>query len=424
MEVVAFYALLVGVAIVLFYGLRRRYGYLQLPCLTAAVFLCWVIPQLWLIRQLYGNFASEYLVVLHFFCLACLIAVDIGWRSGVQSGKAVVIADAVTDESLVAICIAITLVAWVMVLGIGTRALEERASSTWSGPLTIMYFFSNIKVISLFLSIYLFLRRRNTVIVLLLVANIGLYAPALFLVFRRRAMLEAFTCITLALWFSRRIIIPRVVITTAIPIGMLIVFSVGSLRDLGNVHTGEPTLLSAKDIATVDFWAATPFMKDTSAPEMTNAFNMVRISADSDAHTYGAASWNRLIFQWIPGQIVGADVKQNLMLDVATAQQIVAAYKEDLRIGSTPTAMGEAYLEFGIFGIVFFLATGYVAGRWWTRANRGSRTAMCLYSAGLSAAVIMPTAYAIYFFNIIALYAGTFFIVSNLFSKQDLGKSL
>lgn len=404
MEAIAFWSLVLVSGAILAAGFIRRISFLQLPFLTAAVFLGWVVPQLWQVRQNYGSLAADYLTLLHIFCIACLLATVGAWHFGIRSGKRGSIRDAVTDETLLRICIIITIIAWLMTFAIGMRADEERAASTWSGPLAIMSFFLNLKVISLFLSLYLVLKRRSPLIVAVLVANVILYVPTVLLLFRRRAMLEALTSVILALWFGRRILAPRALVAAAIPAGLVVVFAVGTLRNLGEVNTTQAHWISVAEVTSADLWSTTPFGGTDRAPELTNALRIVRFSEDWGLHTYGAASWDRIIQLWVPGQLVGQVNKQSLMLDTDVPQEILDAYNEENRVGSTPTGMGEAYLEFGFFGIIFFGAMGFVTGRWWSRANRGSRTAMVFYAVGLPAALLMPTAYAIYFFNSIGLH--------------------
>lgn len=422
MEDLAFSTLTVGVFAVFAFSLLSARGYMKLPFLVSAVFAGWVLPQLWQVRRLYVDVAPEYLAGLYYFCLACLLATVFGWQAGVRWGRKTPIYDALRIEDLVLICAIVTAIAWMMVLGMGARSFDEVNSSTWSGPLTIMYFFSNLKVISLFLSIFLFLKRRSPLVIALFVANLFLYAPAVLLLFRRRAMLEALTATMLAFWFARRIALPRLMVLAAVPIGMLVVFSVGSLRGLGRDNTSEARWATVSQIRSVDFWSSTPFANAGQAPEMVNALNLVRFSGDQGINTYGRVSWNRVIFQWVPAQIVGADVKQGLMFDSIDGHRINQEFNEEDRIGSTPTAMGEAYLEFGIFGIVFFFATALFTARWWAQAIRGSFTAMTLYAAALASAVLMPTAYAIYFFNTAALYVGAFLFIRRFVISRSLGE--
>jgi len=418
MESIAFWALVVTSAGVLAAGFLRPNGYMQVPFWVAAVYLGWAIPQLWYMRQVYRTSAEDHLATLHIFCLFCLLATIAGWYWGVRSGKGRAIREVVTDDMLVRICVVITIIVCLMTIGIAVRPREEWAGPIWSGPLAIMNFFRELKLVSLFLSLYLVAKRRNTLTIALVVIHIALYVPAAVLLFRRRAMLELFTCTILALWFARRTVMPRVMIAAAIPAGMLVVFAVASLRDMSDAYTTDARWLTLSEVSSVDFWAATPFTNENNASEMTNALRMVRFADDHGVHTYGGATWNRIVHLWVPAQLVGEEGKRNLKVDYELPQRIVDTYNEQNRIGSTPTGMGEAYLEFGFLGALFFAAMGFVTGRWWSRAHRGSRTAMVLYAIGLPLAMHMPAAYAFYFFNSIALSVLVFLILVSRMKQQ------
>lgn len=395
-----------GLAAIL--GLRKRSGYLEFPTLVAAVFLGWVVPQLWQVRQAVGLVELEYFVILNLFTLACFLSIHLGWNWGVNVARRELPSFRFripSYKALVRIGVVMSTVAWVMQIGMGMRSPEELNMTQWSGPLTIMYFLFNVKVISLFLSMYLAMRYKSTASYVLLAANVALYIPLILIYFRRRAMVEMFTCFTLAVWFARRMIIPRAIIICGIPIAALVIFGVGALRDIAS-ETGEWTMPSLGEVMAIDFWSLTPFATDHATPELTNALYLVRLADQWDFHTYGAGSWNRLIFQYIPAQVVGPDLKNWLMFDLGVAEHLYNQFYYEGRTGATSTAMGDAYLEFGFLGVVFFVGTAYIMGRWWVRANRGDVWAATLYACGLAPALIMPTAYAFYFFNVMILYGG------------------
>ncbi|MER8680397.1 hypothetical protein [Mesorhizobium sp. M1405] len=410
-EAISFVILLGTTCGILIGAFSQPYGYLKLPPLCAAVYAGWLLPQLWQLRGQLGNLDVTYLAILNVFFAACLFSVHIGWRWGIgaeayQLARTPVRVPA-SERDIIRVTGFVTLVAWSMWIAMGMRSLDERNETMWSGPLTIMYFFFNLKMLSMFLSTYLLLRFKSRIGVILFLANVALYFPLVLVYFRRRAMLELFMAISLAFWFARRALLPRIAILLGMPVGTIIVFAVGALRALARGDgTLEWRMPSLADISAIDFWSLTPFVSDQQSPEVTNAFYLVRLSSELGYHTFGASSWNRLIFQWVPAQIVGADLKNALMIDVDVGRALVDALNYSGRTGSTSTAMAQAYVEFGPFGIVFFVATAYVLGRWWVRANQGSVWAMALYACALPLGVIMPTSYPIVVLNFMLLYGG------------------
>ncbi|MER9242379.1 hypothetical protein [Mesorhizobium sp. M0633] len=395
-----------GLAVIL--GLRKPSGYLEFPTLVAAVFLGWVVPQLWQVRQGVTFVESEYFVTLNLFTLACFLSIHLGWNWGVgvaRRGSPSFQLRAPSYKGLLRIGFAISAVAWAMQIGMGMRPLDELNMTQWSGPLTIMYFVFNVKVIALFLSIYLAIKYRSTASYVLLASAVALYIPLILIYFRRRAMVEMFTCLVLALWFARRVIVPRIFIVFGMPVGALVIFGVGALRSIAS-ETGEWKMPTLAQIRAIDFWSLTPFATEHATPELTNALYLVRLADQWSFHTFGAGSWNRIIFQYVPAQLVGADLKNWLMFDLGVAERLYNQLYYAGSTGATSTAMGDAYLEFGFFGVIFFVAMAYVMGRWWARASRGDVWAATFYASGLAPALIMPTAYAFYFFNVMILYGG------------------
>lgn len=398
-----------GLAAIL--GLRKRSGYLEFPTLVAAVFLGWVVPQLWQVRQGVTFVESEYFVTLNLFTLACFLSIHLGWSWGVNVARRDLPSfqlRASSYKGLLRIGFALSAVAWAMQIGMGMRSPDELDMTQWSGPLTIMYFVFNVKVVSLFLSLFLALKYRNNASYILLASVVALYIPLILVYFRRRAMVEMFTCLVLASWFARRVIVPRIVIICGMPVAALVIFGVGALRGIAS-ETGEWKMPSLAQITAIDFWSFTPFATDHATPELTNALYLVRLADQWNFHTYGAGSWNRIIFQYVPAQLVGAEVKNRLMFDLGVAERLYNQLYYAGSTGATSTAMGDAYLEFGFFGVMFFVAVAYVMGRWWVRANRGDVWAATFYACGLAPALIMPTAYAFYFFNVMILYGGAIY---------------
>ena len=120
--------------------------------------------------------------------------------------------------------------------------------------------------------------------------------------------------------------------------------------------------------------------------------------------TLGADSWNRFVFQWLPGQLVGRDLKSALMLDVDFVNQALYNSGAVQRLGATNSAFGDAYMEFGFLGCIFFYLTAFLVGTWWEKARRGDTRSRIYYASGVAPATLMLTAYPSYFFNFTLLY--------------------
>lgn len=423
MEAFSFYLLVAASSWVLFMGFSKEAGYLELPMLFAIVYVGWVLPQLWQIRQHVDAVGIEYITTLNSFCLVCLLGTLIGWKQALHAHyKRGWIAPSVPPPSysyILRATILITLIAWSMRIGIGLHDIEDRNTSTWSGPITILAFFSHLQTLSLFLSFYVALRHRTGIAYALLAANLLLYIPLMLVYFRRRSMIDFFFCALMSLYFTRRILIPKLVLILALPIGVMVVFGIGALRGLAvGDGTSEWQMPRVSDMFAIDFVSLTPFGTDSATTEMMNAVSLVRLADQFGFHTWGAESWNHVVFQWIPAQIVGANLKLALMFDLGVAQRLYNHLYYETPIGSTSTGLGGAYLEFGFLGVLFFAAISYVMGRWWVRLKKGDVWAAALYTCGVPLALHSITHYAFYFFNFIPLFGAALFSAKYFFKPR------
>lgn len=387
---------------ILLRSLTKREGFLEYPTLASTVYLVWVIPQLIGMRHSGLVFDATELFTLEMFCLVCLGALVAGWSLGISYGKRG-ISLAVSNRKLVQLATGLTLFTLAMTFSLrGVNTSDGSSDVNWSGPITIIYFFSNLKALSLFLVVYLFLSgERRKLCAILIALHVVMYLPALTIYFRRRAALEVFVILNLAYWYVRGQVLPRTLVLISIPFGMLFVFGVGALRGLGWNSLEDVNLAQ---IAAIDFWSYTPFQNTMQFPEMANAYYVVRYVSDGASFTLGADSWNRFIFQWIPGQLVGRDFKAALMFDIDFFYQALRNIGAVHRVGATNSAFGDAYMEGGFLGCVFFFVTAFVVGTWWERARRGDVRARIYYASGIASATLMLTAYPVFFFNFMFLF--------------------
>lgn len=385
-------------------AMAKKEGILQYPMLASLVYIIFVIPQIIGIRSSLIGINDPDLFILELFCIICLGALVLGWRAGISYGSRSILSNAPTRK-VVQLTIFLTVFSFAMTLMITMRVVDTSDGSSdvnWSGPITIIYFFSNLRVVSLFLSVYLFLSgERRKLFIILIAVHIMMYLPLLVVYFRRREALEVFTAVSMAYWYTKGLVLSRTLFLISTPFAMLFVFGVGVLRGLG---WDSLTDVSLAQLTQIDFWSYTPFQNNMQFPEMKNAHYIVQHLNDGVSFTLGADTWNRFIFQWVPGQLVGRDLKAALMFDINIFSQALQNAGAVHRIGSTNTAFGDAYMEGGFLGCVFFFATAFVVGIWWEKARRGDVRARIYYAVGIAPATLMLTAYPAYFFNYVLLF--------------------
>lgn len=413
MEVTLFYS----VVILALYFVGRGFfslgpGYFTLPTLFAIVILLWVVPQLWSIRIRFPYF-DQPLFTIYLMTILAMFGTAVGWSQGKAHGRRRNFRMP-NRQLLFGTAIVLTAIAGITTLLIRYQGVGIGGAQT--GIVTILLFFNNLKIVALFLSIYLALRHRSRASLVLVAINLLIYAPLILLFFRRRAMVELAVCIILGLWFARGFLVPRIVVLSVLLAAFPLVFAVGALRTLAMGDIGW-SYLSLADLRTIDFFALTPFADSSRAPELLNAVNLVQLADLHGLHTLGTETWNRFIHQWIPAQIVGADVKIALMFQGTISDNLYTRFNYLIPTGSTNTGIGEAYLEFGYFGALFFTFTAYFMGRWWAQAHRGDPWAMAFFVAGMTPALISITNYASYFYDMMLLFLIMIWMIRGVLSK-------
>ena len=85
--------------------------------------------------------------------------------------------------------------------------------------------------------------------------------------------------------------------------------------------------------------------------------------------------WNHLVFSFVPAQIVGAELKAALMVDLLPPPQIAyQVYNHIAWAGATYTGFAIAFSSFWYLGAIVFFAIGYVMRRWTNAFLAGSTT--------------------------------------------------
>jgi hypothetical protein len=400
---IAMVALVSVAAIVV--SLRQSGGCLRYPFLFGTLYLAWIAPQL---AGLGADGATPpgglfWLVVMVVLGLGASL---IGWRLGMGQERrrlapALPLAGAYADlASLFWPVAALTGFMVLLHVLIGLQPLADRQQSNWSGPLTIIAFFLGLSGLSLYLSLLLALRLRNGGALVLAGVNLLLIGTSAFVAVRRGVIVDFGIAAAGALWFGARRKVP-VPLLAAAALGMIVVtYAIGPLRTAANEiaeRTGSSIgLLSPEVWQRIDFTAEIT-SASREAVDLANAAHLIDYTNRWGEFTWGRQSWDAFIFQWVPAQIVGAELKSALMFRQGPAnEQIDINYGYARTGGTTTTGFGFAYQEFGPFGCLYFLLIGLVMGRLWARADAGDAWAQGLYVSFAGGALLTVTHHAMW----------------------------
>ncbi|PWL19888.1 MAG: hypothetical protein DCO81_07200 [Candidatus Aquiluna sp. XM-24bin5] len=381
----------------------RRGGYLTLPFLTSLLFLSWYLPQAWTLLD-YPTIAPESLVRLLFMSMLCFWAMVLGWHRGLGRWCQPVALNLPVRRLLLPVY-TITLFAMVMRALIEMQPPEVRAMGQWTGIITIIAFFSSVSVVSMALSTAMILKKRNLATLVLFSLNLLTYLPLIFIYFRRADTFEFGLAVLLGLFFVQGRTIPRVALIALTIVGFFFVNAVGELRTLGGGYrigdTGviEARLPTLSEIAKIDWLAAVDLSDSVHRSETMNAVVSMEAVAQYGPFTLGAQFWNRMVFAYIPGQLLGHDFKRSLMVSDDALEVARENFFFEAHTGTTSTGFLHPYQDFWFLGCAVWWFAGYVMGRVMRHALRGSILAYALYAATISNAVHMTTHFGYYLFT-------------------------
>lgn len=336
----------------------------EFPYFMAATFAIFVLPQAVSLLRFPGA-APEQAVqnVLLVTCL-CLAACLVGYRRSTNRRSMHASSGAVEETRLFQA--GLVLVA----SGIGFSYLlshievQTTELGGWTGPATIYGFFQQLCYPGFAICLMLALRRPTLISVAsTLVAAV---VPIQSMLFGRREPAALFLLtIGLALYFRRRLRPPRWLVVTTIVAVMLAIPATATYRRFQLQDDWE----SVRQIDLVGNFK--DFLNQESVLELRNAAMLIEAARRSGDYEYGAGYWNHLVFRYVPAQILGEPLKQFLMIRRSgeDLERELAGMDYTNPAGSTVTAMGDSFQQFGYWGCLFFVVLGGFFHRLWRAAS-------------------------------------------------------
>lgn len=272
---------------------------------------------------------------------------------------------------------------------------EMLAATQWSGA-PVKYLFLGSVFKFGFITLWLiYLRERKLIaprILLFIVPSLLLMLNAAVLLGRRAEMMNTFSYIVVGLWFSRRLSIPRWFLVAGLVFGLVLVNAIGVYRAIMLRSEKEGLASRLKEAANADYLSVAEQKTQSSSAELKNYVYYLKSYDDASLFDYGKVHWNLLVFNYVPGQIVGRDLKNALMFNMKSyTEHAMEDYGYIGFTGSTSTGYLDAYGSFGWLGFVKFWLVGWIMGLLYRHAMDGAFLAQLLYIYALSTAMHVVT---------------------------------
>ncbi len=363
------------VALVLFlvaWGLSARDRVLQFPFLLGVAVLMQVVPELRLLQS--GELALSATARARpaFMAVACLAMAAAGYFASGRPPES--FRWLLREDRLFAGSVALVVLG--TVFGRLIVALpDDVLSAAWTGRPVAYLFFAKAGVYGLAVLVILFLRTGRWLMLVVSAPIMMAYIDAV-LIGRRTPTAEFFLLLMSLVWFNRRLTPPRWIIVTGILLFGIYAANVGEQRDQLGKQGGGRRLAARMIVANVRNWLD-GHRAPREAVEMRNAMYLMDGAAQSGVYNGGAALYNQVIFAYVPAQIVGAGVKQSLMIETPDSAYAVHGYV--MPRGTCNSGLADAFQAFGYLGALLFLPVGYVMRRLWEGAVGGNLVYQVMY---------------------------------------------
>lgn len=359
----------------------RREMLIQYPLLMALVCAGWVMPQL---MGLYitDQVPPDALAKTVIFVAFCIVAAAFGFSS---TRKIFPMARwEISSRRLEIGALLLMLFGFYFYQRVSELAAEATTlyGGFWTGQITIFYFFSTTFSIGFICAL-----AANTLKATWLNCGMILFGLLLFLqriiVFgRREVAVELFTILLLFIWRKYHWMPGRLMFFGAAVAGTLFITSISQYRNLMiNKESFSWSGAAFSEVMSIDFLGAlgSSINNPLANQELKNAVFIIGATDTLMSFDAGLSLWNHLVFSYVPAQLVGADVKAALMLDLPPVTQgAFNVYGHVGWAGATYTGFAYAFSSFWYFGAFVFFVIGYVMRCWTNAFFAGSTTGLIM----------------------------------------------
>jgi hypothetical protein len=232
--------------------------------------------------------------------------------------------------------------------------------------------------------------------------------PTVLLHARRGATGTVLAIFVIGAWFVRGWQPPRIAIAGALLVGALAVNSVGEIRHL---EANVDTTTTLRNLFSISYWDN---ISRLPAYELRNAAMYMRAIDKTSSFNFGASIWNAFVGEYVPGQLVGFDLKQ--WLHIGPRGDLIAREQFGYvgSTGATPTGLADSFQMFWYLGFVIFLAISAVMKRIFMRASSGDLSSQVIYICCISSALQSVTHYSTHVITFLPLIVAMVWLVQRI----------
>ncbi|MDB5262634.1 MAG: hypothetical protein JWQ14_1915 [Adhaeribacter sp.] len=220
-----------------------------------------------------------------------------------------------------------------------------------SGSVTIYFLFFNVIYIAFPIFLYFSFRQPNfTNIALTIISALPTLQLIIFAGRREPTALFILT-IALTMYYQRGFRPPRVAIIGIIVFAMLIIPAIGDYREKAEEDPWMALTTLDLQKSFIDYFK----VEENEVLELAVAAHVLDSYSFHGEYTFGASYWNEMVFRYVPGQLLGTDFKESLMIG---ERDVIYRNGYARPPGLTITGIADSFQQFSYFGFIFFFFLG------------------------------------------------------------------
>jgi hypothetical protein len=349
---------------VIFWGIVKVDRIYQYPFFMAGTFIAFILPQINPLLEvpLPSLGQVSYIRMLMMACL-CVAMCWVGYSFEPKLHWLRRLHIPLDDKRLTHVAVVFTLIGWLFAQLAGAYIANWQGGGQLSGAGTIYLFFAQLIYVAFAIFFIKFLQRPNTVNLLgTLIAGY----PILLTVLggRRQPTLTFLVILGLSVWLVRRRLPPRWLLLVLTVAGIYLIPLIAYLRG------GFWSLVFSGDWQALQIALQTSFgdIQDGEGLELRSAVVLMDWASQNWRFGFGRGLWDAVVFQFVPGQLVGYEFKESLQFNWLDIQRVFGDYDYSIFVGATITGIGDAFTEFWYFGCLVYALIGYLFKHLWTSA--------------------------------------------------------
>jgi hypothetical protein len=398
------------------WGVIRLDRVYQYPFIMGSIFISFLVPQAFAIVNNPGLGVTQTALerVLLYSCF-CAIACLAGYRIKPNKNWLSKLNLPIDENKLFRAGIALMLQGWFFNILLARTAVQTVATGGWTGPGTIFLFFTQVTNIAFGIFLLQFLKRPNNItLIFAIISGWPLLSSALL--GRRQPVMTLVIIVGLCLFLAKRYLPPRWLVITAIITMSLLIPLFGVLREgfWDLIFNGD-----WQELSSLSQYAFSSLLEGDLL-ELRSAALLMDASERLGLNGYGTGWWDAIVFQFVPGQIVGYELKKSLQFNLwgQYLDSLKYFYNYTIPNGYTITGIGDSFLEFSYFGCLSFALISYLMRHLWISAvHQKNASSQILYMGLVSPAMVglthgvgrfwQETLFQLIFVGLVTFYAKT-----------------